>query len=315
MEKCWTSPPRSPEAVDGLFDQAGNEISLACAVNANYIPPLLVMLRSLLEHSSRPVRLYCLTRALSLELRARVETLVKTRWIQVDADNLPAALPVRTRLPLEAYFPLLLDRLLTVERVIFLDADLLVLDDIAPLWNADLQGFALGAVQDMAIPLVSSPRGVAGWNRLGLHPWCKYFNGGVMIMDLERWRALGISERALDYVRDPCNRVDFLHQDALNAILHGGWLSLPPRWNLLGSLAGRSFYHNSEPAYGEALDNPGIVHFAGRFKPWLVGTGGPFAPIYHRYMDHPPKSRSFYDCHLRPWFYWLERFCWERGWL
>ena len=99
--------------------------------------------------------------------------------------------------------PLLLGELLPddVERVLFLDADLLVLDDPTGLLEVDLGGRALAAAVDGAIALCSGPRGVRAWREQGIPAFAPYFNAGVMAISLRDWRERdGRRPRALRYL-------------------------------------------------------------------------------------------------------------------
>lgn len=298
------------------------ELPIACAVNDRYVLPLAVMLTSLMEHLRlwyRPV-LHLFHRGLSADSVAAISRLVETHSMVPDGA-IESWIPAHPHFPLEATYPLLLPALLpgSLGRVLFLDADLLVLDDVAPLWESDLDGRALAAAPDCAIPLCSSPRAVKQRDSLGVPDDAVYFNAGVMLIDLDAWRQREVAARALDYLRANAEQADFLHQEALNAVLWNDWLPLAPRWNLLASVAGRR--------YGPRCDdwtNPGIVHFAGRFKPWHAPVGGPFDAPYREFLgrvrDRVPAARprwtwqllSLYDRYLRDYLYGCERALWNR---
>ena len=88
------------------------------------------------------------------------------------------------------YHRLLLPRLVPreVTRAIWLDCDLLVTTDLVRLWETDLGGCHLLAVRDPVVPLVSSRYGIRRWRELGIAPDAPYFNAGVMLLDVDRWR-------------------------------------------------------------------------------------------------------------------------------
>src|SRR5580704_16997531 len=140
---------------------ANSTLPIACAINGNYALPLVVMLTALREHlrpSYEPL-LFLLHQGLSQETVASIAKVVDTHAI-VPGPHLKA-IPSHSRFPPEAAVPLLLPELFPegLDRVLFLDADLLVLGDLAELWEVRLDGRALGAVVDPAIPLCSSVRG------------------------------------------------------------------------------------------------------------------------------------------------------------
>jgi lipopolysaccharide biosynthesis glycosyltransferase len=298
-------------------------LPIACAINTDYALPLLVMLTSLKEHlrpSYQPL-LYLAHQGLSEDLLSAISRLVETHSIVPSAESV-AALPRHPRLPPEAAFPLLLPELLpeTLDRILFLDADLLVLDDLAKLWETPLGERVLAAAPDAAIPLCSSPRGVKNRPELRIPDHAVYFNCGVMLVGLAEWRKREVTRRAYGYLRNMGRQVDFIHQEALNAILWDHWLPLDSRWNLLGGMAGRPYGKSASDNWR----NPGIVHFAGRFKPWRAAIGGPFNGQYGAFLDRATqwvpavkptlrdKLLSLYDRHLRNSLYSCERALWNR---
>lgn len=222
------------------------------------------------------------------------------------------SLPRRSSHSLEAYLPLCLaEALPKLERVLYLDADMLCLDDLLPLWKTDLQGKVLGAVADLAIPNFSSARAVRHWQELALPASQPYFNAGLLLVDLKLWKESEVTEAAIDYLaRHP---VHFLHQEALNVVLKDRWRSLETRWNVIASLYQRRY----SPTPLASVNRPGLLHFAGRFKPWEIKTHG---WIGRYYRERCPalannwrlRCLGFYDCYLRDWLYPLERWYWRR---
>ena len=183
---------------------------LATSISDSWLLPLLVTLTSLREHLRTGVEpvLYLLHRGLRAETLAAIGGIVETRPVRFD----PAVLePARGRhLPPEVLCPLLIADLVADERrLLFLDADLLVLDDVATLWETDLQGRALAAVRDTVIPWCRSARGVKNYADRGVSENAPYFNTGMMLMDLDAWRQRDVTARALDYLRST-DRVDQL---------------------------------------------------------------------------------------------------------
>jgi lipopolysaccharide biosynthesis glycosyltransferase len=298
-------------------------LPIACAINDRYVLPLAVMLESLKQHLRPGVqpRLYLAHAGIHRSGLDRISAIVETTSVPLSAAQL-AAVPHDAHFPPQAAFPLLLSEALPAEldRVLFLDADLLVLDDLWRLWEAPLDGHPVAAVADGAVPCCSSPRGVKDWRALGISPEAPYFNAGVLSIDLRRWRERQVTARALRFLASSRDRIDFLHQGALNAVLWDDWQPLDVRWNLLASRAGR--VGGAIP--DKAWRNPGIVHFAGSMKPWRVPVGGPFNERYRAVMERvlpslatepvTPRDRlkSLYDRRFRALCFPLERLLWSR---
>ncbi|MEO7368131.1 MAG: glycosyltransferase family 8 protein [Gemmatimonadaceae bacterium] len=296
-------------------------LHIATAIDQAYLVPLQVTVASLQKHlrTSLQPRLYLLHRALRHTDIAAVAGLIDTRAI-VPGENAIRNLPRQSHFSPEASFPLLLPDVLPgdVDRVLFLDPDLLVLDDVGKIWDTDLGDDTIAAVRDLAIPRCSSPRGVKDRQTMGIPDDAPYFNAGMMLIDLARWRTEKVSTRALDYLEQHRGRTDYSHQEALNAVLWNKWKQLDQRWNLIASLAGRRYSQSPQSAVA-----PGIVHFAGRFKPWRLDVRSPFAEPYAGLLREfavdttslgsiSDKLLGAYDRHLRDYVYGVERRLWVK---
>jgi lipopolysaccharide biosynthesis glycosyltransferase len=99
-----------------------------------------------------------------------------------------------------------------------------------------------------------------------------------MVMNLQRWRDDDVTGQAVEFLRRFRHAVYFWDQEALNAVLAQNWGELDPRWNANAGLP---------PARASAVDadDPWIVHFAGRLKPWAYPSHEPARMLYYRYLD------------------------------
>jgi lipopolysaccharide biosynthesis glycosyltransferase len=301
-------------------------LPIACSIDERYALPLAVMLESAKRRLCPEVRpvLYLLHAGLRPATLEILSSLVETHPIVPTAAQI-AACPFDRHYPPAASFPILLDELLpaALEQVLFLDPDLLVMDDLAILWRTPMDGRVLAAVPDGAVPYCSSARGVRTWRPAGIPRDASYFNGGVLLIHLGRWRERNVGPRVRQYIQSARGALDFVHQEAFNAVLWDDWKRLDMRWNLLASRAGR-FHGRIAP---EIWRRPGIVHFSGRMKPWQVPVGGPFNAPYQEALQRilpmlrpePPALRkridSVYDRYFRPACYPIERLLWRRRWI
>ena len=174
------------------------------------------------------------------------------------------------------YIPLCLPS--EIKRVVHLDVDVIAINDISGLSELPLDGYPLAGV---VAPLKSLQ------HRL---PHVKtYFNAGVLVIDLERWRSLSVSQRSAEWLsRHPEAR--FRDQDALNAVLTDekgvrGWKMLEPTWQALPPLF-------LLPKWFRLYDAPPVeeirlVHFAGPAKPWLYDVH-PLAHVFWPHLESVP---------------------------
>jgi len=274
---------------------------VVCAADGAYVRQLAAMLTSLVEHLDprRALSVGIVDGGIPAADRERISRLVvranvRLRWLAARPHSL-AELPVWGRLPHVVYQRLLLPELVreVAHKAIWLDCDIVVQQDVGRLWDIDLADRSLLAAQDMIVPTVSSPMGVARYAELGIPASAKYFNAGVMVVNLARWRDEAVTARVLEYLSRYRNDVVFLEQEGLNAVLAGTWGELDPRWNQNASVTGRPFYrarHLDRATYERLVEDPWIVHFSGNIKPWKIRDQDRYRVLYFKYLDRTPWS-------------------------
>lgn len=131
--------------------------------------------------------------------------------------------------------------------------------------------------------------------RLGLGTDGFYFNCGVLLIDLEAWRAEEVIDKGVAYAVANPEKVIYCDQDVINALFHGRCLPLHPRWNALPHLWGVTPRHqlngfSEGDADGEAREHPAVVHFAGSgsAKPWNHRCTHPWANRYRKILATSP---------------------------
>jgi lipopolysaccharide biosynthesis glycosyltransferase len=230
------------------------------------------------------------------------------RYVTPDASlfrdlKTPGHLTVMTylRLTIPDLFP-------DLDRVVYLDTDLVVNADLGLLWEIPLgDNFAL-AVREMGFPTVSLGLPQT-YRKLGLDAETPYFNAGIMVMNLRRWREERVVPRVLAYTRENEDTILCADQDGINAVIAGRWREVDPRWNVqvgsvvnFRSLADTPYKRRIEPLLPELSKNPYVLHFIGR-KPWQSGIVNPARPFFVEYL-----KRS-------GWFSPREYAEWQRDWL
>ena len=172
-----------------------------------------------------------------------------------------------------------------VNRVLYLDCDLVVLDDLRPLLAMDMRGKAIAAAPDYPVdrPEIMAKRLAS----LGLDAGHTYVNAGVLVLDLGRWRRDRLSDRLFAYAEQQGAALAYHDQDTINAVLHDDIHVLDGRWNLqarMYQLDRRSFPNEFE-ATRQARRRPAILHYTTKHKPWLFRSGAPRKRHYFRYLN------------------------------
>lgn len=269
-------------------------IVVVTAADNRFVLALAVMVRSLIENLAPGKRLavYILDAGIRAANRRKLLAswdLQRARvvWLKTPRKRLQG-LPDLPWYGLSIYNRLLAADLLPrrVRRMLYLDADVLILDDVSRLWRTSLQGKILGAVQDVGFMLLEEAN--LPMDGREVPPSSKYFNSGVLLLDLDRWRRENCTEETLLYLRNHRARVAFPDQDALNVVCAGQWRELPMRWNcsLHASLSRLpSLSLEEQVDHSEAVARPGILHFMGTPKPWEKGCTHRRVFLWHYYLD------------------------------
>ena len=272
-------------------------MNVVTCIDAGYALPLFALLDSLRGHaSSRETRVFVVGSDLDRELVERIERTAAGHFREVryvDADQAPVQhLPLQRWISRAAYLKLLAPGLLPpdAERAIMLDADLIVRSDLGPLWASEIEDRLLLAVQDYGCPYVSDSFGIKRYLELGLSADAPYFNSGVMLLDLARWREEEIERRSLQYLESHATELRCHDQEALNVVAADRWGALDSRWNQMPHI--HSAEHLPPSPHRERLlaqravlvSDPHIIHFAARQKPWLPGCAHPARRLFLRHL-------------------------------
>ena len=194
-----------------------------------------------------------------------------------------------------------------VQKVLYLDCDVVVRGSMSALWNTNLNGKCLGAIQD----LVPSKTKAS----VGLSPEAPYFNAGVLLIDLLQWRQQGIGISCLEFIADRDGCVTHHDQGVLNGVLKDQWERLPLKYNvmtihyMMKAAKMLSFYKDSSVFYSDeeiedAKCNPIILHFTPSFTthPWEHNCRHPLRRIYSDTLEMTPWKNSPLEKEKNPWY-------------
>lgn len=188
------------------------------------------------------------------------------------------------RIPETAYYRIAIPELFRdkgLERILYLDCDMIALGDISELWEIDLSGYTLAAVEDAGFHHRLEKMAVACDST-------KYFNSGFMLINMEKWLSENVTNRVLRYIHDNPEKLKFHDQDALNAILHDHWLQLHPKWNAQSYIMKREVQHpdpEGEKEYFQTRRDPKIIHYSGHIKPWSPECTSSLKKYYEEYEE------------------------------
>jgi lipopolysaccharide biosynthesis glycosyltransferase len=270
-------------------------LQVACAVERSYVPHSAAMLHSVLRHrGDRQIRVHYLHGPdFTAESAAAVEGMVEgargeISFVQVP-DAMCADLPIQGFTRKATWYRIFAPELLgELDRVLFLDADVLVVDALDSLWETDLSDHYLAAVTN-----VLQADHLFRAAELGIDPPQSYFNAGVMLMNLDAMRRDGCAAAMREFgVQNRATDLMFRDQDALNVVLGPRRRALHPRWNCMNSFEvfPWSAYVFGAKGVQEARSDPAIRHFEGPGpnKPWHRGCRMSMRELYFEHRRATP---------------------------
>lgn len=280
-------------------------IHIVCNIDSRYVEHCGVMLSSLLLHNpGSAFQVHILNMGLTTDDKSRISRLGREHEIDFSFYDIPPSLlagfPIKQsdHLSLASYLRIFMPRLLPagIDKVLYLDCDLIVTDSIAGLWETDLAGVAVAAVEERPPFDVESPK------ILGYPSENSYFNAGVMLVNLKRWREMDLTGQSKAYIAAHSYQIVHHDQDVINALLNNQKKLLSIRWNLM------DFFLLVEPDVQErrtddlkqSMKHPAIIHFTGSRKPWLHHCDSPFRKLYlkiarqHGWRVITPKEQLHY---------------------
>lgn len=234
-----------------------NNISIVVASDNHYAILIAALLKSIdLNHKTdEHIDFHIIDDGIAAKTREKLETIadparITLKWFksrEIIPDNI--VVPVdNSAYPwtvyLRVFSPYVVDP--EAEKLIYLDVDTIVQDDISKLWHLPLGDHTIAAVQDVGETVSCEWGGIANYKDLGLEADTKYFNSGILVINTKKWRAEDVSNQVISVLTKYKEFVRLPDQYGLNVVMAKKWLELDPKWNWF------AFKEN---------ENPHIIHF------------------------------------------------------
>ncbi|MBQ9364208.1 MAG: glycosyltransferase family 8 protein [Schwartzia sp.] len=269
-----------------------DEIHIVFATDDGYAQHVAVAIVSILANSPRGgIIFHIIGDCLSDEKKSKISATAEnfhSRAIFYDADDDGHDFYVSAGLSRAAYARLAIAEILPgdVSRAIYLDGDLIVTDDIKKLFMHDMGDMPIAGTMDLGI-MASSKRRREKNIVIGLERNEPYFNSGVLLMDIKKWRD---EDYGATLIQDAtAHKYPHHDQDVLNKIFMGKWSVLPLRWNVIPpvyQLHMKILLHGGYRAMAmEARERPAIIHYAGGYKPWEYERREGLNEKYYDYLS------------------------------
>ncbi len=244
-------------------------IYIVSVCDNRYAILLGALLKSIAQNHTSPevINYYIVDDGISASSKERLEDCAKgsnlnLQWVPfteaiASKTNLPSD---KSSFPVNVYLRLMIPNFLPkeAERALYLDVDMIVEKDITELWSKDLAGKPIAAVVDRSELVSSEWGGIKNYKELGLRKEARYFNSGLLIMDLAMWRNNNYGDQVIEVVNKNKEFAFFPDQYGLNVVFADNWMELDKRWNTL---------------VVTDVEDPCLIHFIG-IKPIFAHYDG-----------------------------------------
>lgn len=279
-----------------------NKIHIVLSASNDYFRHLTVTLVSILKNANSTDRFvfYILDAGISEENKCNLKSLKKIKdfeyfYIAVDPEKFNSLSTgfYCNHVSKATYYKFLIPELFKhLDKVLYLDVDLIIKSSLRDFWKTDLKGKYAAAVLDSGKELVQECM-----QDLELS---KYFNAGVMLFNVAKCASENIYNTLFDNYKklESENKLRCLDQDVLNYTFKENIKWLPPKYNLQTDICKDLDYSNTRYGKSEVIDaikNPIIIHYATDRKPWLYCSDHIYKKEYFKYLKYTPYKREYFE--------------------
>ena len=257
-----------------------NTIHICIAADRNYKLPLSVLLDSVLKNSCKHACVaHVLFDGLSDKYRKQLHKKYKNTNLSLDFIDMSGYVFDFHGLDMQHWTKTIFYRIMipeifqSLDRILYIDCDTLVLNDLSELFNTEL-------TENSNIAMVVDK---FSWKtqivKLGL---TNYFNSGMILFDLQKCRTDNFANKCVQWLHDNPDKAMFPDQDAINTVYAGKILRLNNIYN-------KQFAPNEQIAFDK---QPVIIHFLSAVKPWMWNAPIAYSKMYRQYL--PTKIRQLW---------------------
>jgi lipopolysaccharide biosynthesis glycosyltransferase len=265
-----------------------NYLHIALGFDENYIVPIYALFTSIfINNRTNAIIFHVIVTGISQLEKDKLIDYVKQNkadilFYEINEDEVKKVvyIPDGTHFTIATYYRLFLPALLPPEitKLLYIDADTVVIGNLQPLYDVDLGGVPLAAAVDTFPSLVREDLGINEENSI--------FNAGVLLIDTKNWLNQKVTENAIDFILKFPEKIKYVDQDALNATLINKWYKLDSKYNFL------SFEVILQKPSKHLVRDKVIIHYNTPQKPWHCLAPNKLRYLYHFYLRKSPKSQE-----------------------
>lgn len=242
-------------------------INICFSCDNRYVQHLCCTIKSLIETNDEEFNIIVLDGGITFENQQYIKSLLNNKsiieFIKLDNSrfkNCPLTKETFHINSLSTYYRFLLSSICDLDRILYLDCDIIVRKSIKALYDTNVDDYYFAGVKDILYE--------ENCKRLSLEKYC---NAGVMLINLDLWRKNNIEEKLFKWCIENPDKIKWQDQDVLNVVLQDKIKYLDDIYNTqvaegdFGLL--KYFYNNA--------DNAAIIHYVTCFKPWLFSDFKP----------------------------------------
>ncbi len=268
-------------------------MNVVLASDNNYVQHCCVTMTSIL-YNNKDVHFYLFTEGLSPQNEDLLQKQVsdydgKLSICKIDSNvvqRFPMPKTQSSHISIATYYRLFVDLVLpkNLDKVIYLDCDIIVRGSIDELYNMDIDNAAIAAVyqnNEWAI-------GNGTFERLSIPQEYGYFNAGVLLINLRYWRENNVTERLFFFIKEHYDRIKSHDQDTLNAVLYKEVIGVSNKWNYLPIFLMQERFHFPRAMNYSIPIDPIVIHYVYTPKPWDYYSNHPYTNEYFKYFYMSP---------------------------
>ena len=167
------------------------------------------------------------------------------------------------------------DKLRDLDKVIWLDVDLLVLNDIELLWNSNMNGKPIAAVLDIHSDY-KNYHDIQNPSKYSIELSTPYYNSGVLLYDIKALNKFHFTKKCLEYLKNEDKKnYKLFDQSAINVVMNNNFHTLNENFNILSSYLMGKCIENNKPEI-DLLKNKRYIYHSTIHKQWRT-----FRPSFH----------------------------------
>lgn len=267
----------------------GNMKHIVYSCDNNYVEQTIISIISMIKHNNSLVKVWIISDNISIVNKNNIMNKVLDYQIDIEFLDISVvfgdiSLEEQTHHPRTIYAKLFLEQIINEDRLLYLDSDTVINDNLDDLWERDMEQELIAGVQ---MPYSNEIK-----KTMNIDQPSPYLCDGVIMLNLDLWRKHFIGRQCKEFINQHRGNPPMMSEGTLNFVCQNRIGVLHPKYNLMPSMLMYSsyqmkklfcvniYYDNAELL--EARAHPVVIHFIKELynRPWLEPCDHPFKHLY-----------------------------------